>query len=192
MMGVIMPLLTIPIFTILPPIYAVRVFGDDSGRILGLLLASSGVGGIIGGIVAASLGRFEYRGRLQLLALFLLSMSLMAFAFSSTLVLALICLASAGFFEMIFLTSNQTLLQLSIPNNLRGRVTAVANISSSVSPLGGLLAGVGSDLLGGPKMITIVLTGIAACIAVFVFLASPTVRNYRMSQGMAEIQVVEP
>ena len=185
MMGVIMPLLTIPIFTILPPIYAVRVFGDESGRVLGLLMASAGVGGIIGGILTASLGRFEYRGRLQLLALFFLAISLMAFAFSSSLVVALLFLALAGFFEMIFLTSNQTLLQLSIPNNLRGRVTAVVNLSSAVSPLGGMLAGVGSDLFGGPKMITIILTGIAAGIAIIVLLVSPTVRNYRLSQGMA-------
>jgi MFS family permease len=183
-MGVIMPLLTIPIFSVLPPIYAVRVFGDESGRVLGLLMAFSGLGGIVGGIFSASLGRFEYRGRLQLLALFLLSLSLIAFALSSTLILALLCLASAGFFEMIFLTSNQTLLQLSIPNDLRGRVTAVVNLSPLVAPLGGLLAGVGSDLLGGPKMITIVLTSVAAFIAVFVFLVSPTVRNYKLSKGI--------
>jgi hypothetical protein len=45
-MGFILPLLTIPIFTILPPIYAVKVFGDESGRTLGFLLAAVGVGGI--------------------------------------------------------------------------------------------------------------------------------------------------
>ena len=185
MMGVIMPLLTIPIFSVLPPIYAVQVFGDKSGTILGFLMASVGAGGIIGGVIAASLGRFEHRGRLQLVALFLLSMSLIAFAFSSTLPLALFCLALAGFFEMIFLTTNQTLLQLSIPDHLRGRVTAVVNLNYALMPMGGLLAGVGSDLLGGPKIITIILASIAAGIAVFVFLVSPTVRNYRLSQGMA-------
>ncbi len=185
LMGIIMPLLTIPIFTILPPIYAVQVFGDSSGRILGFLMASVGAGGIVGGVVIASLGRFEHRGRLQLVALFLLSLSLIAFAFSSRLLLALLCLALAGFFELIFLVTNQTLLQLSIPDHLRGRVTAVVNLNMAISPLGGLLAGVGSDLFGGPKTITIILSGIAAVIAVFVFLTSPTVRNYRLSQGLA-------
>jgi len=185
MMGVIMPILTIPIFSVLPPIYAVQVFGDESGRVLGFLMAAMGAGGIIGGVVTASLGRFEHRGRLQLVALFLLAMSLIAFAFCSSLLLALFCLALGGFFEIIFLTTNQILLQLSIPNNLRGRVTAVVNLSSAVSPLGGLLAGVGSDLLGGPKMITVILASIAAGIAVLIFVASPTVRNYRLSQGLA-------
>ena len=184
-MGVIMPFLTIPVFAVLPPIYAVRVFGDESGRVLGLLMASAGIGGIIGGLAAAFLGRFEFPGRLQLLALFFLSLSLMAFAFSSNFVLALLCMVSAGFFELIFLTSNQTMIQLSIPDKLRGRVTAVVNLSMAVSPLGSLIAGVGSDLLGSPKIITVILTGIASGLAVLIYLFSPTVRNYRFSQGMS-------
>jgi len=184
MIGFILPLFIIPIYTILPPIYAVEVFGDESGRVLGFLMASVGVGGIAGGVVTASLGHLERRGLLQLASLFLLSMSLISFAFSTTLLVALLFLALSGFFEIIFLTTNQTLLQLSIPDDLRGRVTSVVNLNAALSPLGGLLAGVGSDMLGGPKMITIILAGIVAGIAVCVFLVSPTVRNYRLSQAM--------
>jgi MFS family permease len=184
LMGVIMPLLTIPIFSVLPPIYAVEVFHGGSD-VLGFLLAFVGVGGIAGGVVTASLGRVERRGLLQLASLFLLSLSLIGFAFSTELWGALLLLALAGFFEIIFLTTNQTLLQLSIPDNLRGRVTSVVNLNMALSPLGGLVAGVGSDLFGGPKMITIIMAGIAAAIAVCVFLGSPTVRNYRLSQAMA-------
>jgi MFS family permease len=184
LMGILLPLLTIPIFSTLPPIYAVKVFGDESGRVLGFLMASVGVGGILGGIVVASLGRFEYRGRLQLTALFLLNMALIAFTFSSNLVLALFWMAVAGFFEMIFLATNQTLIQLSIPDHLRGRVTAVVNLSWAISPLGSLLAGIGSDLLGGPMMITLILAGISAVISVLILIFSPTVRNYRLSEGM--------
>ena len=46
-MGFILPLFIIPIYGILPPIYAVAVFHGDSGT-LGLLLGSIGVGGILG------------------------------------------------------------------------------------------------------------------------------------------------
>jgi MFS family permease len=183
MMGWVLPLFIIPIFTILPPIYAEDVF-HGGPEVLGFLLSSVGLGGIVGGIITASLGKLEYRGRLQLASLFLLSLSLIWFAFSTKLWAALTLLAFAGLFEMIFLTTNQTLLQLSIPDNLRGRVTSIVNLNAALSPLGGLVAGIGSDLLGGPKMITIVLGGIAAVIAVFVFLTSPTVRNYRLSQAI--------
>ena len=184
MMGFILPLFIIPIFGILPPIYAVEVF-HGGPEVLGFLLSAIGVGGIVGGVVTAFLGRVERRGLMQLVSLFLLSLSLIGFAFSTIFMVALMFMAIAGFFEMIFLTTNQTLLQLSIPDNLRGRVTSVVNLNAALSPLGGLMAGVGSDLFGGPKIITIVLAGIAASIAVFVFLASSTVRDYQLSQGIA-------
>jgi len=192
LMGFILPLFIIPIFSILPPIYAVEVFSDESGRVLGFLMASVGVGGIVGGVVTASLGRVERRGLVQLASLFLLSLTLIGFAFSTTLWVALPLLALAGFFEVIFLTTNQTLLQLSIPDDLRGRVTSVVNLNNALSPLGGLMAGGGSDLLGGPQMITIILCSIAAGIAVCVFLVSPTVRNYRLSQAIDTELAITP
>ena len=183
LMGFILPLFTIPIVTILPPIYAVKVF-HGGADVLGMLLASIGVGGAVGGVVTASLSRVERRGLLQLGALFLLSLSLVVLAFCTQLWLALLFLTLAGFFEAIFLTTNQTLLQLSIPDELRGRVTSVIYLTAGLSPIGGLVAGFGSDLLGGPKMITIILAGMAANIAIIVFFVSPTVRNYRLSQGI--------
>jgi MFS family permease len=185
MMGLVLPLLIIPIFVILPPVYAVEVFGDESGKVLGFLMGSVGVGGIAGGFVTASLGHLERRGLLQIASLFLVSLSLIGFAFSTMLLISLALLAFAGFFEMIFLTTNQILIQLSIPDHLRGRVTTVVNLNMALAPLGGLVAGVGSDLLGGPRMITIILAGIAAIIAFFILLCSPTIRNYRLSEALA-------
>ena len=185
MMGFILPIFTIPIFTVLPPIYAVKIFGDPTGKVLTILMVSTGVGSVFGGVAAASLSRFERRGLVQLASLFLLAVSLIGFAFCTKVWTASLLLATAGFFESIFMTSNQTLLQLSIPDNLRGRVTSVVNLSAALAPVGGLIAGVGSDLLGGPKIITIVLASTAAGIAVIVFFVSSTIRNYRLSQGIA-------
>lgn len=184
MMGFILPLFIIPIFNVLPPIYAVEVFGDDSGRVLGFLMSSVGLGGIAGGFVTASLGGLERRGLLQLGSLFLLSLSLVSFAFSDLLPVSLLFLGFSGFFEVIFLTTNQTLMQLSIPDELRGRVTSVVNLNMALMPVGNLIAGIGSDLLGGPKMITLVLSGTAAALVVLFFLYSPVVRNYRLSQAI--------
>lgn len=189
LIGFILPLFIIPIFTILPPIFAKDIFSGESD-VLGLLLAFVGVGGIFGGVVLASLGRVERRGLIQLISLFLLSLSLIGFAFCTELWTALLFLALAGFFEVIFLTTNQTLLQLSIPDDIRGRVTSIVNLNMALSPLGGLVAGIGSDLLGGPKIITIILGSTAACIAILVLLFSPTVRNYRLSKEIAREWIV--
>lgn len=185
LMGFVLPMFIIPIFTVLPPVFAVEVFGDKSGKVLGILMASVGAGGIFGGLFTVSLGQMERRGLVQLASLFLLSLSLIGFAFIPQLWIALLMLALAGFFEMIFLTTNQTLLQLSIPDHMRGRVTSLVNLNMALAPLGGMLAGVGTDMLGGPKIITVVLAGIGACIAVGAFLSSPTIRNYRLSRAIA-------
>jgi MFS family permease len=184
MMGFVLPLFIIPIFSVLPAIYAVEVFGDDTGRVLGFLMASVGVGGIAGGVVAASLGNLQRRGLLQLGSLFLLSVSLICFAFSKILLLALFFLSMAGFFELIFLTTNQTLLQLSIPDAMRGRVTSVVNLNVALMPLGGLMAGAGADILGSPGLITIVMAGIPILIVILVFCFSPTIRNYRLDEAI--------
>ena len=81
---------------------------------------------------------------------------------------------------------------LSIPDELRGRVTAVTNIGVAAVPLGGPVAGIGSDLLGGPKMITIFITGAAAVVAIIAFLWSFTMRYYRFSEGIRAISSRKP
>jgi MFS family permease len=182
-MGWILPLLIIPNFSALPPIYAKSVFGGGP-QVLGLLLSSVGLGGIAGGLVAASISRVDRRGIVQVGAMLLLSASLIGFALSPELWMASPFLVLAGFFEMIFLTGNQTLLQLSIPDELRGRVTSITTLSAGLMPIGSLVAGFGSDLVG-PREVTIIFCSLAATTALLVFLLVPLVRNYRLSAAIA-------
>lgn len=180
----VLPLFIIPNFNALPPIYAKDVFagGPDT---LGLLLSAIGVGGIAGGFVTASLGKMERRGVLQLGALLFLSLSFFGFAFSDSLWLGLFFMALAGFFEMIYLTTNMTLLQLSIPAALRGRVTGIISLRSGLMPVGAFFAGIGSDFVG-PRTMSNTFAAIIAAIAIIVFFASPIVRDYRLSKAIAE------
>jgi MFS family permease len=182
MMGWVLPLFIIPTFSALPPIYAKDVF-HGGPETLGFLMSAVGLGGIVGGVFTASLGHFERRGLVQLVALLGVSLSLVAFALSPSLAVALPLLSVAGAFEMVYLTTNQTLLQLSIPDEMRGRVTSIVSLNAAISPIGAFLAGAGSDLIG-PRAITAVLSGIAAAIAVAVYARSATVRDYRLSQKM--------
>jgi len=100
-------------------------------------MVAMGVGSVLGGVLAAALSRLERRGLLQIASLFMLAVSLMGFAYCAKLWLALLLLVVGGFFESIFITSNQILLQLSIPDELRGRVTSVVSLSTALSPVGG-------------------------------------------------------
>jgi MFS family permease len=182
LMGWVLPLFIIPNFSALPPIYAKDVFegGPDT---LGTLLSAVGVGGIIGGFVTASLGKLERRGLLQLASLLLLALAFMALAACAKLWMAILFMALAGFLEMFYLTTNQTMLQLSIPDKLRGRVTGIVSLSSGLMPVGAFIAGIGADLIG-PRMMTLIFGGILATIAVIVYLASPVIREYRLSQAL--------
>lgn len=183
MMGWVLPLFIIPIFSALPPIYAKDVFGGGP-QVLGALLSAVGVGGIGGGLVAAALSRVERQGLLQLAALALLSLALLGFGLSQHLLVSLGLLALAGFFELIHLSTNQTLLQLSIPDALRGRVMGLVTLNAGLAPVGALVAGVGADLIG-PRAITLWLAAAALVIAVVVSFASSTIRNYRLNEAMA-------
>lgn len=182
-MGWVLPLFIIPIFSAMTPIFAKDVFhgGPDT---LGVLLSAVGIGGIAGGFVTASLGRLERRGLLQLGALLLTSLSLIGVALSTTVWAAFICFVLSGFFEMIYLTTNQTLLQLSIPDELRGRVTGIVSLNMGLMPLGALVAGFGADLLG-PRAVTLAMSGMAAAIAIAVYVFSSTIRDYRLSSALA-------
>jgi MFS family permease len=184
LLGLVLPLFVVPVFTVLAPIYAQDVF-HGGPETLGLLLASLGFGGITGGLVSAALTRVERRGMVQVAALFLLGISLVGFALCTQFWSALIAMVSVGFFEMVFIITNQTILQLSIPNNMRGRVTSIVNLNAALWPLGGLVAGFGSDFFGGPRTITMILGGLGAVVALCVFQFSSTVRNYSMSRAIA-------
>ncbi len=182
LMSAVLPLFIIPNFGALPPIYAKDVFsgGPDT---LGALLSAIGIGGIAGGLVTAALTRVDRRGLLQLASLLLMSLSLIGVALSSELWMALLGMVLAGFFEMIYLTTNQTLLQISIPEALRGRVTGIISLRAGLFPIGAFIAGVGADWVG-PQAMTLILAGISGAIAVIAFVGSPIIRDYRLSQAL--------
>jgi MFS family permease len=182
LIGWALPLLIIPNYDALTPIYAKDVFGGGPG-ILGLILSSVGIGGIVGGVVAASLGNLDRRGLLQMVSLGMTGLSLIGFALSPNLWVALVMFGMSGFWEMIFLTNNQTLLQLSIPDEVRGRVMGIVTLNSGLSPIGGVVAGIGADFFG-PASMTLAFCGVAVAIAIGVLIGSPMIRGYRLSEAI--------
>jgi MFS family permease len=182
-MGFILQLCIIPVFVVMPAIFAKDLF-QGGPQVLGYLNSAVGFGGIIGGVVATSIKKIDHRGRLEQIAIALVGFSFIGFGTSQGLWSALGFLWLSGFFEMIFLINNQTLLQLSIPDELRGRVNGILALGSGLIPLGSLVAGYGADQLG-PRTTTILMGGAAVLITLVVFLASPTIRHYRLSAYLA-------
>jgi hypothetical protein len=53
-------------------------------------------------------------------------------------------------------------------------------------PVGAFIAGFGADFFG-PRMVTILLAGLAGVIAVMVFFKAPVVREYRLSTAITGV-----
>jgi MFS family permease len=181
-MSCVLKFFVIPVFTVMPAIFAKDLF-QGGPQVLGWLLSAFGLGGVLGGLVATSLIKADHRGRVELGAMLLLGLSLVGFAFSPQLWVALVFMGLAGNFETIFIITNKTLLQLSIPDKLRGRVNGIVTLTSALMPLGALIAGSAADTIG-PRPTTALMGGSAAAITLIVLLTSPTMRDYRLSQAL--------
>ncbi len=178
-LGVVPPLLLIPSFGALMPIFAADVFKSGPEG-LGLLLSAVGVGGILGGIAAASLSRFDRTGLLQTLSLVAFALTLVAFALSPTLVWALVFLALAGIAEMIHFTAYVTTLQMCAPEHMRGRMASLLPVFPALISVGALTAGLLADVLGVVTVV-IVLAAIALAITAIAWGNSVALRNVTMS-----------
>lgn len=180
LLGLILPLFVIPIFVVLMPIYAKDVF-KVGPEVFGLLMSAIGMGGLAGGIIMTfMLNKVKQKGMLQIMGFFALGLSLTAFAFSVNLYKAIWLLWIAGFFEMIVLTTNRTVLQLSVPDEIRGRVTPLVNSEVVIVPLVGLGVGVLRDLLHSPVALCAGLGLTVSILAVLSYLVFPEIRNFRM------------
>ncbi|MBI2935909.1 MAG: MFS transporter, partial [Chloroflexi bacterium] len=153
-LGLVPPLLLLPGLMTLMPVFAKDVF-HSGPTALGLLLSALGVGGLVGALFTASLGQFERRGLLQLGALLGTSMAGVGFSFAPSMAIAFPLLVVSGFFGMVYQTTNQTVLQLSIPDQMRGRVISILMLNMGLVPLGGMIAGAGAEVIGAPYMVTI-------------------------------------
>jgi len=179
-LGIIPPLLIIPTLMSLTPIFAKDIFHSGPTG-LGFLLSSVGVGGVAGALFTASLGSFDRRGLLQLGSLFGMALAVLGFAFTRSLYAALPLLLAAGFFEMIFMSTNQAVLQLSVPDRMRGRVTSILMLNMALMPVGGVVVGAGADLVGAPWMAGGSATA-AILLGLFITAFVPRVRRLRLSQ----------
>lgn len=189
-MSIISPALLIPTHQLLP-IFTKNVFNTDAGG-LGILLSAIGAGGIFGGLLTASLSRVDRRGLMQLIALFVFSLSHTTFAVvaatTGSLWLSAPFMALGGAAESVFNATNGTVLQLMAPDHLRGRMASVLQLGPLVMPLGSYLAGTAADHFGAPP-VSMVFSLTAFSIGFSLLLFSPRMRNMRLSslgQGRSE------
>jgi MFS family permease len=182
-LGVVPPLLLIPSLSALMPVFAADVFrvGPEG---LGLLLSAVGVGGVIGGVIAATMSRYERVARLQTVSLAVFAAALVAFALSPNMTAAVVFLVIAGAVEMTLASSTHTTLTMCAPETMRGQVTSLLPMFPACISIGSLAAGVGAELIG-PQFLVIALALAAAAVLLVVRTSSTAFRALRLSRLIA-------
>ena len=97
-----------------------------------------------------------------------LALLLVVFAASTSFVLSLAIMALVGVAQSIYLATNNTLIHLTVPDELRGRVMSVYVTAWGMMPLGALVQGVLADWYSAP----VVAAGTGLLSFLFVILAA--------------------
>ena len=129
------------------PVYATTVLHGDS-RVLGLLYSTGGIGGLVAGLMIATLARGPQRVRMLLGGGVVYAVGLFMLSHSSVLTLSLPALVAISFGFLAMNTSMQTLVQTETDPAMRGRLLGVyALVFAGLQPLGTLVYGVVSHFV---------------------------------------------
>ena len=168
------PVLAFP-YMALMPVFATDVYHMEATA-FGIMGSAVGVGAVIGTLSLATLSNVERRGMLMMSAILLLGIALVGFALTTTFVIGLFFLALTGMAQMIFMTTNQTIVQSTVPDELRGRVMGIYMLSLGMMPLGGLVGGLLAEATSAPTAI-LTLGSLVCVIAVGFMLRAKSLRT---------------
>jgi len=140
------------------PIFAQKIFHEGADT-YSHLMAFSGAGSIVGALLVAWLGKYKKMGLTALIVQAIYGALILAFAVSRTLWLSDILLFLTGATLMIVFSTVTSLVQLTAPNHMRGRVMSIYMLAfRGGMPLGSLVSGwlAGPPIaLGAPMVIGI-------------------------------------
>ncbi len=158
--------LSVAPFVTFMPVYAKDIF-HGGPQTLGILMGASGLGAVLAGLYLANRKSLAGAGERIVASSYVAAAASMAFAYNPLLGLALPLLVASGGATIIIVTSSNMLLQLLVPENLRGRVMALYTMSFiGMLPVGALAAGGLAHLVGVQPVF--VLTGVTALVMGYV------------------------
>jgi len=143
---------------------------------LGILFSIVGLGALTGTLVVGRIRANKKIGFIMIGGSVIFSISLAAFAYSTNFFLALFYLYIAGLANTIFFVVAMTVLQLRVPERIRGRVMGVYTITFSLIPLGAVMGGVFATAYD-ERIAVVIGASILAGIFLIVGLSQPMIRN---------------
>jgi MFS family permease len=157
------------------PNFAVDLGHGNPGTAYSALLAADAAGALTGGFLLETLGGFKTSPKSAMLLAMGWCCALASFALTKTYPFALICLFSAGFFELSFSSMAQTVVQIEAPAAIRGRVLGVfAMASLGCRALAGVSVGLVGALLG--VHVSLALAAVAMFVVTSVLLSTRRAR----------------
>jgi predicted MFS family arabinose efflux permease len=137
-------------FNTLVPLFARDVL-HEGARTYGLLMASVGLGAVIGALVLALIGPGRPALSVVITGGIVVSGGLVALAAARDFWLAAGTLFIIGCAQIVFTASCNSTLQITAPDRLRGRIMSLyAFVFVGSSPIGSFLVGVIAETLGVP------------------------------------------
>ena len=159
------------------PAFTKEVLDGGAGG-TGLLWLGAGLGSLLGSFLLASLGDFKRKSWLLLASLLLLCVFLIAFAWSPWYWISWILFFFVGTMSTgLFWPLANTLVQLNVPSELRGRVLSILQIAPAIHFLSALPLAVAGGLVSW----SIAVTGAALMVLLVTLLLGiwrPTLRRF--------------
>jgi MFS family permease len=168
--------------TVLLPIFATDILRVGPQGV-GLLYAAPSAGAVLASAVLSLSGTLRRQGPILLISVILYGICTAVFGLSTSFWLSLLMLAGVGASDTVSMVVRQTIRQLSTPDEMRGRMTAVGMLFFAGGPqLGEIEAGVAARVMGGPLSVA---TGGLACVLMVGVMAVATPRLRRYDGGEA-------
>ncbi len=173
----LIPMFAFPVHQSLP-IFVKDVF-DKGPAALGLMAGVTGIGGLAGAVLAANMDRQPRKGLLMMSGGLSMAVFYIAFALAPWFELAVVLLAFAAVGQMLFMTTNNAVIQANASPEIRGRVLSVMAMSIGLTPLALFPVAVAIDEVGAPAAIaSSSVMMLALLVAIFTF--APRLRGLRM------------
>ncbi|MCL0031286.1 MFS transporter [Dehalococcoidia bacterium] len=148
------------------PIFADQLYKGGRGTV-SILTGANSFGGVIGSALVMFTSQFKAKGMLVLYATLLYSILLIAFGAIQSLWIGSLIIIALGATDSIGMTTRQTVVQLTTPDNMRGRAVSAHSLAAmTANGIGQAEVGFMSDVIGASN--TMLLGGAISLIATLV------------------------
>ena len=162
-------------YLILMPVFARNILNVGSQG-FGFLQSFGGAGALVGVLAVAWFSHSRRKGLQALSVAMSFGGLLITFAASKSYALSLALAFALGIASQFYMTTISTVLQVNLPNQLRGRVMGIYGLAWELMPVGGMIAGTIAEFAGAP--IAVGFGGfMVAAVALVITIFYPSIRR---------------